>query len=133
MTMHELLYQKLAEQTLNSKPYRGTHNRFPIGKRSQSNKYFLVDEENDEKIFRVHYGDYMKYTEISEETYEYHRGKINSYVLKQGNGKYLMGNSIPHQLGIVRPDNTFEFTAQRLLQGCNQILSNCSWQFPLQG
>ncbi len=130
MTANDLHYNKLLNQTLNQKPYRGTHNRFPIDKRSQSNKYFLVDEENGEKIFRVHYGNYTKYSEVSKEEYEHHRGKINSQVMAQGNPDsptYYMVEYLPHQVGIVRPDNTFEFTAHRLQQGINTILSNWSY------
>ena len=50
--LHHLAYQTLKDITLAQKPYRGTHNRFPVGHRTQSNKYFLTEEKDGESIAR---------------------------------------------------------------------------------
>ena len=128
--MHALYYNRLYEQTLNQKPYRGTYNRFPVDKRTQSNKYFLVEEENNEEVYRVFYGERQVYTNISKEAADFYRGKVNARVAQRGSPTsptfYLLETE-PNDVFIVRPDNTFEFTAKNLTQGGNSILS--SWSY----
>lgn len=125
-------YKILFEQTRKELPYRGTHNRFPVGSRKQSNKYFLAEERNGESIARVIYGERRQYNAISEEEHNHLRGKINVNVVTRGNPQeptFYRIDTVPNELGIVREDNTFEFTAHHLNQGENNILSKWSYGY----
>jgi hypothetical protein len=124
-----LAYKKLKDITLTQKPYRGTHNRFPVGSRTQSNKYFLTEEINGESIARVIYGERRQYTSINKELHDYLRGKLNVNVVQRGSPTeptFYRIDTVPNELGIVHEDNTFEFTAHHLNQGENNILSKWS-------
>jgi hypothetical protein len=129
--LHHLAYQTLKDITLTQKPYRGTHNRFPVGSRKQSNKYFLTEERlNGESIARVVYGERRQYTAISKELHNHLRGKINVNVITRGSPQeptYYRIDTVPNEIGIVREDNTFEFTAHHLNQGENNILTKWSY------
>lgn len=130
--LHHLAYQTLKDITLAQKPYRGTHNRFPVGHRTQSNKYFLTEEKDGESIARVVYGERRQYSSISKELHDHLKGKLNVNVIERGNPKdptFYRIDTVPNELGIVRPDNTFEFTADHLHQGENNILSKWSWGY----
>lgn len=125
--MYVLSYQRLQEQTHNEKPFRGTHNRYPVGSRTQSNKYFLTEERNGESIARVIYGERRQYTAISKEMFYHLKNKIN--VVDRGSSTdpmFYRVDTVPNEMGIVREDNTFEFTAQNLTQGDNNILTKWS-------
>ena len=127
--MQALYYNRLYEQTLDQKPYRGTYNRFPVDKRTQSNKYFLVEEENNEDVYRVFYGERQVYTKISKEAADFYRRKANARVAQRGSPTsptfYLLETE-PNDVCVVRPDNTLEFTAHHLNQGENNILTKWS-------
>jgi len=124
-----LAYKKLKDITLAQKPYRGTHNRFPVGSRTQSNKYFLTEEINGESIARVVYGERRQYSYISKEMHDHLKGKLNVNVIERGSPEdptFYRIDTVPNELGIVHEDNTFEFTAHHLNQGENNILSKWS-------
>jgi len=129
--LQHIRYEALLEQTRKELPYRGTHNRFPVGSRKQSNKYFLTEERlNGESIARVVYGERRQYTAISEELHDHLRGKINVNVITRGSPQeptYYRIDTVPNELGIVREDNTFEFTAHHLNQVENNILTKWSY------
>lgn len=128
--MHALYYKTLKEITQLQKPYRGTYNRFPIGKRSQSYKYFLAEQENGETVYRVKYGAFTDYTEITKDLYEQLKGKINVRVAQRGDPKsprYFLLETQSRNICTVRPDNTFELTAKFLGQGENDALTK--WSF----
>jgi hypothetical protein len=128
--MHSLYYKTLKDITQIQKPYRGTYNRFPIGKRSQSYKYFLAEQENGETVYRVKYGAFTDYTEITKDLYEQLKGKINVRVAQRGDPKsprYFLLETQSRDICTVRPDNTFEFTAKYLGQGENDALTK--WSF----
>ena len=130
--LQDIRYEALLEQTRKELPYRGTHNRFPVGSRKQSNKYFLTEERNGESIARVIYGERRQYNAISEEEHDHLRGKINANVIKRGSPEepvYYRIDTVPNELGIVREDNTFEFTAHHLNQGENNILTKWSYGY----
>ena len=125
-------YEILFKQTRKELPYRGTHNRFPVGSRKQSNKYFLAEERNGESIARVIYGERRQYNAISEEEHNHLRGKINVNVITRGSPQeptFYRIDTVPNELGIVREDNTFEFTAHHLNQGENNILTKWSYGY----
>jgi hypothetical protein len=131
--LQDIAYKVLFEQTRNEKPYRGTHNRFPVGSRKQSNKYFLTEERlNGESIARVIYGERRQYTSISKELHDHLRDKINVNVITRGSPQeptFYRIDTVPNELGIVREDNTFEFTAHHLNQGENNILTKWSYGY----
>ena len=130
--LQDIRYEALLEQTRKELPYRGTHNRFPVGSRKQSNKYFLTDERDGESIARVIYGERRQYNVISKEMHDHLKGKINANVIERGSPEervYYRIDTVPNELGIVREDNTFEFTAHHLNQGENNILTKWSYGY----
>jgi hypothetical protein len=130
--LQHITYKILLEQSRKEKPYRGTHNRFPVGARTQSNKYFLTEEKDGESIARVVYGERRQYTSISKELHDHLRGNINVNVITRGSPQeptYYRIDTVPNEMGIVREDNTFEFTAHHLNQGENNILTKWSYGY----
>jgi hypothetical protein len=131
--LQNITYKHLLEQTRKELPYRGTHNRFPVGSRKQSNKYFFTEERlSGESIARVIYGERSQYTSISKELHEHLKGKINVNVITRGSpteSVYYRIDTVPNEIGIVREDNTFEFTAHHLNQGENNILTKWSYGY----
>lgn len=130
--LQHITYQTLLEQTHKELPYRGTHNRFPVGSRTQSNKYFLTEEKDGESIARVIYGERRQYTAISEEMHNHLKGKINVNVITRGSPQeptFYRIDTVPNEMGIVHEDNTFEFTAHHLNQGENNILTKWSYGY----
>jgi len=130
--LQHITYTHLLEQTRKELPYRGTRNRFPVGSRKQSNKYFLTEERNGESIARVIYGERRQYTSISKELHNHLRGKINVNVITRGSPQepnYYRIDTVPNEMGIVHEDNTFEFTAHHLSQGENNILTKWSYGY----
>lgn len=125
--MIELTYKRLSTISTREKPYRGSTNRFPIEGRRANNKYFLVDKEGDETIFRIIYGEYYFKEEITMAEYvKEYKSKPNSVYGEMREGKYYRHARKPNQVGIVRSDNTFEFTADAYHLGERTFLSNMS-------
>jgi len=122
MSIH---YQALKHITNATKPYRGSTNRFPLSKRSQSYKYFLVDHLDGEVVYRVVYGRRYEQVFIEKDQVKLYEamGK-NVYKLTEENTRPFFHEELPNELGIVRPDNTFEFTVSNLSQGNCMILNN---------
>ena len=131
--MKALEYDRLLGITKNQKAIRGTTNKFPIGKRSHYTKYFLVDELDGEQIFRINYGTRGKEILCSKEecmenlanpNLNYHEKTWETDESK----RYCRYIYEPNEFGIVRTDNTFEFTNPRGFgQGDNQIMSGWSY------
>jgi hypothetical protein len=119
-------YESLKHITKTTVPYRGSTNRFPTNRRSESHKYFFSDYLDGEQVFRIIYGKTHRKVEVPLE-------RVNEFTAL---GKNIQTNvhdmnldvmpfyyeSIPHQIGIVRSDNTFEFTARVLGQGVNNYI-----------
>jgi hypothetical protein len=108
------------------KPYRGS-GRYPIGQRTHRTKVFTIDELNGERIYRAYYGYSWDSEFVSKEEYLKNKN-INGYNelgwQSDESKRYVRYTSKPFELGIVRPDNTFEFTAESGYgQGHNQIMS----------
>ena len=125
---------RIKEIMKTEKPYRGNDKRFPFSYRHQRNKYFLVDELNGETIYRIIYGETSLSTEITTEQYkEYSKKKMPkdekladySYT---DNGvkveRYYLIKSAYNEMGIVREDNTFEYTGKKYHQGDNNFMSS---------
>jgi hypothetical protein len=119
-------YKRLEEITKNQKPYRGSTNRFPTGNRLHSTKNFYVEELDGEKVFRITYGNYTTRNKVTKEEFDAlpescrHEGRD----YKTNDPEYWHYITKPYELGIMRPDETFEFTATGLHQGTNMYLTN---------
>ena len=127
--MNYINYQALKNIMLTQKPFRGTTNRFPLTKRSQSYKYFLYEKDDKgEEIFRIINGRRYDTEDVSEE--EYHADPKNcnkTQTINEDGTKtttYYRMHLIPDEVGIVRPDNSFEFTKSNYGQGCMTFLTN---------
>jgi hypothetical protein len=119
----------------NDKPYRGNDNRFPLASRTHRHKYFLVDELNGETIYRIIYGEIRSHEELTSAEYaELKKQKLpsneklsdQSYTISTGEKteRYYKIISKPNELGIVREDNTFEYTGNHFNQGDNIFMSS---------
>jgi hypothetical protein len=122
--MKALEWSRLTEITKTQKPYRGTTNRFPIGDRRHNTKDFVSEERNGEQVYSVRYGHTYKRHEHTMEEWQANQGSIHKREDYEGNIVYESYSSIPRELGIVRSDNTFEFTNAYYGQGDNMIMSN---------
>jgi hypothetical protein len=125
--MQYINYARLDRISKTVKPYRGSTNRFPIGSRTQNTKVFYVEEENGERVFKICYN--FKYIEhpVSKEEFIANGGSGGyadcSYRDDDAPNRYVRYQTVPRDLGIVRPDNTFEFTGEHYGQGDNTIMS----------
>jgi hypothetical protein len=126
--MINLSYARLNRISLSEKPYRGSTNRFPLYGRKHNTKYFLTDEENGEVIFKVMYGwQYSRKSITAEEYAVLKKDGKNVYHDKVEN-TYLLWYRTPCEIGVVRSDDTFEFTAigGGYYQGARKFLSDAS-------
>jgi hypothetical protein len=108
-----LSYDRLKDITKTQKPYRGTANKYPIDKRTASYKYFTVEKEGDDEVYHISYYEVHDHVEVTKEEYVdlNNKGiKTSSYTPYQETvARYFRVNSKPNLLGIVRPDDTFEY------------------------
>ena len=128
--MQTLNYTRLNSISNSVSPYRGSLNRFPIGNRRHNNKYFLVGEENGERVFNVVYGQHWKSVQLTKQEHDelVKQGapRLHAYQDSDGKWDYYKYDVKPNILGVVRPDNTFEFTCGNYGQGDRGILSDYS-------
>ena len=119
-----LNWNRLTNITKTVKPFRGTTNRFPIANRSHNTKCFYVEELDGETVYRVTYGYHYKEIFHTKEEWEKDPNKISCRDWEEDESKkYVTYTTIPRDLGIVRSDNTFQFTAKYYGQGDNTMLS----------
>ena len=123
--MKALTWDRLTEISVSQKPYRGTTNRFPIGDRRHNHKDFLKEERNGEQVYVIRYGYGWEAHEHTKEEWQANQGTIHERIT-DGVTVYESYKTIPRELGIVRSDNTFEFTHYNYGQGDNQIMSSWS-------
>ena len=128
--MRALTWDRLTDISVKQKPYRGTTNRFPIGDRRHNTKDFLIEERDGEKVCVIRYGYQYKQHEHTKAEFDANP----STIWERNDGgkvKYVSYTTIPRELGIVRSDNTFEFTNNNYGQGDNIIMSGWShgWFF----
>ena len=122
--MKALEWDRLTNISKTVKPYRGTTNRFPIDKRTHNTKCFYVEERNGEQVYVITYGFRHNEHYHTKEEYEANPSKIHNRQWEEDETKkYVTYSPVPRELGIVRSDNTFEFTAPYYGQGDNQIMS----------
>ena len=121
-----LSWDRLTYTTKNEKPYRGSDNRYPVGNRRHNTKCFYAEEFDGERVYRVTYG--MTHDRIDCTKEQYDADPENVRVGEDINGTkvYFRYTIKPSTLGIVRSDNTFEFTGSYYGQGCNQIMTSWS-------
>lgn len=130
--MKALSYERLSQIALSQKPYRGTTNRYPVGDRRHNTKNFYVEEMDGQKIYRITYGHRWKEHFCTEDDYKADPKNVHYREYADEGEKYVRYEVIPNTLGIVRPDNTFEFTSEHGYgQGSNSIISSWSsgWFF----
>jgi len=124
--MISLNYARLKRISLTEKPYRGSTNRFPTLARRQNNKYFFAEEENGETVFRIMYGWSYAREPIAPEDVAELRKAGKSLSIDGDTGQNFLWVHKPFEVGMVRSDNTFEFTASEYHQGARQFLSDVS-------
>lgn len=117
-------YKVLDQITQSTNPYRGTKNKYPIANRKQSHKYFTSDYLDGEKVFRIFYGrTYQSVYLPSDEIVAQARAR-GEYVHQPEDGMAYYHEMKPNEVGIVRPDNTFEFTSKSLHQGLCMVIND---------
>lgn len=104
--MRGLNYSRLRAITNSVPHFRGNENRFPLGNRRENRKYFLVREEDGQKVFDIVYGQRWERNE------ELELGNPGAFTAR------------PRIVGTVRPDNSFEFTEDSYSQGDNKFFTN---------
>lgn len=137
--MRSISYPALVNQMRHQKPYRGSTNRYPLFGRRENRKFFLHETDSDgNPMMRIIYGYAWTSVDVTEEEYkanknngednysEYptHEYRNGTYV--EVGKKWIKHEKHPHELGIVRPDNSFEFTRERYWQGDMMFLSAVS-------
>jgi hypothetical protein len=123
--MKALDWERLTNIKNTVKPYRGTTNRFPIGDRRHNHKDFVTEERDGEQVYVIRYGYSWKSYEHTKEEWQANQGGITERT-HNGVTTYESYKTVPRELGIVRPDNTFEFMGMYYGQGDNQIMSSWS-------
>ena len=124
-----LSWDRLTDITKSEKPYRGSSNRYPVGNRRHNLKCFYVEELDGERVYRVTYGMTHNRIDCTKEQYDADPQNIRVYETADGKKEYCRYVGTPQTIGIVRPDNTFEFTSgtgYAYGQGCNQIMTSWS-------
>lgn len=125
-------YSNLEQIVKTVKPYRGTQqypthgNYYRNG--SHRGKMFTVDEIDGEKVFRIHYGnswnkvvvlesmiEELKKTGIKNIQSQEHHDWVNGGYKETGEWEHYYYNVVPLEIGIVRPDDTLEITAEENL------------------
>ena len=124
--MRHLEYKRLKSVANSVTPYRGTTNRFPIGNRRENHKYFLVGEEEGKTIFNIVYGQRYERNFVTKEEYDEYLAHGKTAGHSSDTGEYFTWEKAPNFMGVVRSDNSFEFTAKAYYQGERGFLSQCS-------
>jgi len=120
-----LNYERLTDIVKKNKPYRRTTDRYPLSYRQHGYKCFFVkQDEAGNNEYHIAYQ--WRWTEEDSTKEEYEDGVAkNLYGYRdRGNGVYTKWVRDWGIIGIVRKDNTFEFTTDRLHQGTRYFLSS---------
>ena len=121
-----LSWDRLTDITKSEKPYRGSDNRYPVGNRRHNTKCFYAEELDGERVYRVTYGMTHDRIDCTKEQYDADPENVRVAEDIDGTKVYFRYAIKPSTLGIVRSDNTFEFTGSYYGQGCNQIMTSWS-------
>lgn len=131
--MQFMNYKRLSDIVANNKPFRGTDNEYPLAKRAHSYKRFLVEKDIEGNVeYRIKYGDIYEDVIITQAEYDLmeKEARYEQREIKQADGtsKYIKWVRKDHIIGVVRKDNTFEFTANLMHQGSRGFISNALGQ-----
>lgn len=122
--MEKLNYNRLQKITQTEKPYRGRSTvDYPVLERKHGYKYFMPRQDGTDTVFDIVY--HHTYEKVVVISAEHERdARANKYTIHEdvGSSKYYY-REIPNIMGVVRPDNTFEFTTNSLHQGSAGFLS----------
>jgi hypothetical protein len=135
--MNGLAYSRLNEIANSIPHFRGNKNRFPIANRRANNKYFLIREEDGQRVFDIVYGQSYHGTDLTKEEHDALEAQgckeLHKYPKYDNKGdqipdafeykRYTRGDNI---VGTVRPDNTFEFNQKYYHQGERHYLGSFS-------
>jgi hypothetical protein len=131
--MYRITWKTLVEKEATLQPYRGNKNRYPLMDRSQNTKCFYIKDLDGEKVYSITHGYRHIPTYHTKEEYDHdqkiygNKSNINYYSHQTDLDKqYVSWKPIPYEIGIVRSDNTFEFTTDHLSASENMFLSNLS-------
>jgi hypothetical protein len=111
-------YARLERVTQGEKPYRGTTNRYPLEERRYATKCFKEETLNGEKVYRVYRDHNYEEKFITLEEYnamsKAKRKRVHPDAQDRPDElrRYKMYERTPCEVGIVYPDNSFEFTAK---------------------
>lgn len=140
-------YDNLTKIVASQKPFRGRTEDYPTHGRAyrrHGHKFFSVDVVDDEVVFRINYGKQWNKIDVTPEQAELLKklGKeiqsgnkivydANSHTYTETKEKeYWYYDVKPQEVGIVRPDNTFEFTQEGGLgQGVRYYLENYCFKY----
>lgn len=122
-----LSYERLSQIVKDTKPYRNAPNRYPLMRRAHGYKCFYVEKDaqgNDEYHISYQYT-YVEKAIPEKEAKELiaKNNWVNNRLLSNGSTEYFLWERHRHILGIVRSDNTFEYTANSLHQGDRMFLT----------
>jgi hypothetical protein len=116
MKMQGFDYKRLEQITKEVKPFRGTTNRFPLGRRRHNLKNFYVREEDGVKVFDVTCGTRWESFKITKEEFDAARAakknNVHEYTHTDGSVERIRYEHPIHILGTSRPDGFFEFNAE---------------------
>ena len=128
-------YARLERVTQGQRPYRGTTNRYPLEERRYTTKCFKEETLNGEKVYRVYRDHNYEEKFITLEEYnamsKAQRKRVHPDAQDRPDElrRYKMYERTPCEVGIVYPDNSFEFTAKfdwGIPQGL-KIVMNYNW------
>jgi hypothetical protein len=140
-------YDSLTKIVASEKPYRGRTSDYPTHGRAfrrHGHKFFRVDSIDDEIVFRINYS--HRWNKIPCNEAEGAMLKKLGREVQSGNKivydadthtyteteekEYWYYEVLPNEIGIVRPDNTFEFTHEDTLgQGMRHYLENYCFRY----
>lgn len=125
--MNYLSYERLTKITETQKPYRRTTNRYPLSYREHGYKCFFVEKDAQGNIeYHIAYQHAHTEKELTKseaDAITATGGWVGTTQRSNGTIKYYVWERHWHMLGIVRNDNTFEFTTSNLHQGDRMFLS----------
>jgi hypothetical protein len=127
MSDNRLSYERLEHITKTNKPYRGTTNEYPLSYREHSYKRFFKETDaKGDSYFRIIYG--YKYVDryITKEEHDAMTAKgLYTRVETQADNsvKYMVWERFWDEVGVVRKDNTFELTTDRMHQGTRYFIN----------
>ena len=129
--MKMLNYERLSRIVKDIKPYRRTKNskdtidRYPLDWRKHGYKCFFVEKDaNGDNEYHIAYQHEYNKAEITKAEYDELVAKRSWGVRDEGGGIYTKYVRGWHVLGIVRKDNTFEFTTETMHQGDRMFLTS---------